>query len=309
MKILLTGGAGFIASHICDRLICEGHEVVVIDNLSTGRLELLNPRAYFYQLDLCDPAIALVFQIEKPELVIHHAAQVSVNNSWDNPVFDAVTNIIGSLNLFENCRQYKVKKIIYASSAAIYGEPLYLGIDEKHPVKPLSFYGLSKYLAEIYLKYYAGLFGLKFTILRYANVYGPRQRSDGEGGVVAIFLSSLLKGEAPVIFGQGEQSRDFIYVADIVEANIQALTRAENEVLNLGTGKELSINQLYASLKELLCSQLQPVYVPERPGDIMHSYFDQRKAAELLDWEPSYPLQEGLCKTIEYDRGARHLSC
>ena len=300
MKILLTGGAGFIASHICDRLISEGHEVVVIDNLSTGRLELLNPRAYFYQLDLCDPAIALVFQIEKPELVIHHAAQVSVNNSRENPVFDAVNNIIGSLNLYENCRQYKVKKIIYASSAAIYGEPLYLGIDEKHPVKPLSFYGLSKYLAEIYLRYYAGLFGLKFTILRYANVYGPRQRSDGEGGVIAIFLSSLLKGEAPMIFGQGEQSRDFIYVADIVEANIQALTRAENEVLNLGTGKELSINQLYASIEALLCSQLQPVYVPERPGDIMHSYFDQRKAAELLDWKASYPLQEGLRKTIEY---------
>ncbi len=300
MKILLTGGAGFIASHICDRLISEGHEVVVIDNLSTGRLEQLNPRAYFYQLDLCDPAIALVFQIEKPELVIHHAAQVSVNNSQENPVFDAVNNIIGSLNLYENCRQYKVKKIIYASSAAIYGEPLYLGIDEKHPVKPLSFYGLSKYLAEIYLRYYAGLFGLKFTILRYANVYGPRQRSDGEGGAIAIFLSSLLKGESPVIYGQGEQSRDFIYVADIVEANIQALTRAENEVLNLGTGIELSINQLYASIEALLCTQLQPVYLPERPGDIMHSYFDQRKAAKLLDWKASYPLQEGLRKTIEY---------
>jgi UDP-glucose 4-epimerase len=300
VKILLTGGAGFIASHICDRLISEGHEVAVIDNLSTGRLEFLNPRAYFYQLDLCDPAIALVFQIEKPELVIHHAAQVSVNNSWENPVLDAAVNVVGSLNLYENCRQYKVKKIIYASSAAIYGEPLYLGIDEEHPVKPLSFYGLSKYLAEIYLKYYAGLFGLKFTILRYANVYGPRQRSDGEGGVIAIFLSSLLKGEAPVIFGQGEQSRDFIYVADIVEANIQALTRAENEVLNLGTGIELNINQLYAGIEALLCSQLQPVYVPERPGDIMHSYFDQRKAAKLLDWEASYPLQDGLRKTIEY---------
>ncbi len=300
MKVLLTGGAGFIASHICDRLINEGHEVVIIDNLSTGDPGLLNPQACYYHLDICDPAISLVFRMERPDFLIHHAAQVSVSESWEDPVRDAAVNIVGSLNLYENCRLYQVKKVIYASSAAIYGEPLYLGIDEKHPAKPLSFYGLSKYLSEVYLQYYARNFGLEYTIFRYANVYGPRQRSDGEGGVVAIFLSSLLRGEAPNIFGQGEQSRDFIYVADIVEANIQALTRGANEVFNLGTGIGRSINELYKNIASLLSIRLSPSYQPERAGDIEHSYFECGKARQLMNWEPSFSFLAGLSSTIEY---------
>lgn len=300
MKAVVTGGAGFIGSHIVDKLIELGHEVVVIDNLSTGNIDNVHPGARFYLEDITDQRIISIFKMEKPQFVFHHAAQIDVQVSLKQPFYDAKVNILGTINVQEACLKSGVQKIIYASSAAAYGEPDYLGLDERHRVDPVSYYGISKHTPEHYLKVYQQHYGLRFTALRYANVYGIRQDPKGEGGVIAIFADKLLANQSPTIFGDGHQTRDFIYVQDIVAANLAALSRGDGHILNIGTGVQTSINILFDKMKAVSKSNLKAQYGPERPGDIRDSYFDNSQAKEILNWEPRYSLDEGLRETLEY---------
>ncbi|QXM06675.1 SDR family oxidoreductase [Crassaminicella indica] len=302
MKVLVTGGAGFIGSHIVDKLVENGDEVIIIDNLSTGNMENINKKAVFYEADIRDKEIDKIFEVEKPEVVIHHAAQIDIQKSIKDPMFDGDVNIIGTINLLENCKKYKVRKIIYASSAAVYGTPKYLPVDEKHRVSPISYYGISKHTPEHYIKVYAELYGIKYTILRYANVYGIRQDPKGEGGVVSIFLDLLLNGKNPTIFGDGEQTRDYIYVEDIASANVKALKLADNEICNISTNKKTTVTELFNMMRDILKSECNAIYGDERKGDIKHSTLNNEKAMKLLDWEPGYSIGEGLTKTIEYYR-------
>jgi len=293
MNIIVTGGAGFIGSHLSERLIRDGHRVAIVDNLSHGSLDNIPPKTIFYELDMRDDQLKTVFQIEKPEVVIHHAAQVDVGYSQLNCLEDADINIIGSLNLF-NCAAGHCRKVIYASSAAVYGEPVCLPIIEDHPTDPLSFYGLSKLTAEKYLARCAEAGGFSFTALRYANVYGPRQTSQGENGVIAAFIEQMMKGEPPVLHGNGEQTRDFVYVGDVVEANVKALDRADHKTINIGSGTACSINQLFSVIAGKTNSSLKAVYRQARKGDIKHSCFGIEKAYQHLGWRPRYSLDEGL---------------
>lgn len=299
-RVLVTGGAGFIGSNLVDRLVLEGYKVSIIDNLSTGSINNINKNAKLYNIDIRDSGISRVFELEKPEYVFHHAAQIDVQKSLKDPVLDGAVNITGAVNVLENCRMYGVKKIVYASSAAVYGVPEYLPIDENHSVDPISYYGISKHTPEHYIKAYSGLYGLKYTIFRYANVYGIRQDPRGEGGVISIFLDMLLKGKTPIIFGDGEQTRDFIYVDDIVEANIKALDRGDNEIFNIGTNSTVTVNELYGLMKEILNIDYYANYGEQRSGDIRFSCLDNSKAVKHLGWEPGYSTKEGLRKTIDY---------
>ncbi|WP_019915137.1 NAD-dependent epimerase/dehydratase family protein [Paenibacillus sp. HW567] len=293
MKILVTGGCGFIGSHIVDELISNGHEVMVIDNLSTGLITNLNKSAYFCEVDfMTSEAERLIIEFQ-PEIVFHHAAQVSVQKSMFNPIDDATTNILGTIKLLEYCSNAGVKKIIYASSAAAYGNPNYLPIDEEHPIRPVSYYGISKHTPEQYIKTFCSTKELSFTILRYANVYGKRQDSTGEGGVIAIFLDRLLNKEVPIFFGDGEQTRDFIYVKDIVNANLFVINNGDNEVFNVSTGSGVSLNNLYDLMNKGLNTNISPKYERPRKGDILHSYLDNGKLREL-GWSPQYSIESGL---------------
>ncbi|NLW24783.1 MAG: SDR family oxidoreductase [Clostridia bacterium] len=300
MNVLVTGGAGFIGSHIVDKLINEGLDVVVIDNLSTGKLENLNENAKFYNLDITSNQLSTIFQQEKIDVVIHQAAQIDVQKSLQDPVYDSKVNINGTVNLLECCRKYNVSKIIYASSAAVYGKPEYLPIDEKHPIQPMSFYGISKFTPENYFRIYKELYGLNYTILRYSNIYGPRQDSKGEGGVIAIFIDKLLNEQTPIIFGDGEQTRDFLYVEDVAEANFRAIFKGDGEILNISTNTRISVNQLYTELTKILQLDFKPVYREARPGDILHSSLNNQKAIQILNWQPKYTFSEGLLKTVSY---------
>ncbi|MDA8233298.1 MAG: SDR family oxidoreductase [Clostridia bacterium] len=300
MKVVVTGGAGFIGSHIVDRLIEEGHDVVVVDNLSTGNVGQIRPEGEFYQLDITDAALEEVFAKERPQFVIHHAAQIDVQKSLEDPVLDASVNILGTVNLLNCCVKYEVGKVIYASTAAVYGVPQYLPIDENHPVGPISNYGISKYTPEQYLKVYQEMFGLNYTVLRYANVYGPRQGVKGEGGVICIFANKFLAGQAPFIFGDGSQTRDFVYVGDVVKANLAALEKGDGGVFNIGTGVQVSVNELLEQFKLLLGGSIEPVYEPPRAGDIRDSVFDVSRAAEVLDWQSEWSLEDGLRETVKY---------
>lgn len=300
MNVLVTGGAGFIGSHIVDKLINEGLDVVVIDNLSTGKLENLNEKAKFYNLDITSKQLATVFEKEKIDVVIHQAAQTDVQKSLQDPISDSKVNINGTINLLKCCRKYNVRKIIYASSAAVYGKPEYLPIDEKHPIQPMSFYGISKFTPENYFRIYKELYGLNYTILRYSNIYGPRQDSKGEGGVIAIFIDKLLNEQTPIIFGDGEQTRDFLYVEDVAEANFRAIFKGDGEILNISTNTRISINQLYTELTSILHLDLKPHYREARLGDILHSSLNNQKAIQILNWQPKYTFSEGLLKTVSY---------
>lgn len=300
MRVLVTGGAGFIGSHIVDALLKAGHEVLVVDNLSSGKKENLPPEVPFYQMDITDPGIAGIFEAARPQAVIHQAAQVAVPVSLRDPVFDARVNIIGTLNLLEAARRVKVGKMVFASSAAVYGNPNYLPVDEDHDLRPLSGYGISKHTVERYLEAYQELYGLSWTALRYANVYGPRQDAQGEGGVVAVFIDKLLHNQRPQIFGDGEQTRDFVYVKDVAAANVAALSAGDNQILNISTGKASTVNELYSLLKQTIGSALEPEYAPPRPGDIVHSYLDNSKAVARLNWQPQYELARGLKETVEH---------
>jgi UDP-glucose 4-epimerase len=302
MNILVTGGAGFIGSHIVDLLVEKGCTVSIADNLSTGRAENINPGANFYNIDVRDPGFKEIVAREKPTAIIHLAAQVDVQCSLQDPHKDADINILGSVNLLDACSGCGVGKVVYASTAAVYGSPAYLPVDERHPVAPQSPYGLSKHTVEHYLRLYRDMHGVSFTVLRFANVYGPRQDATGEGGVVAIFIDKLAKGVKPSIFGDGEQTRDFIYVKDVAAASVAALRRGDGGTFNVSTGKGLTVNYLYQALKALTGSTVEPDYQSPRPGDITHSTLSNARACVSLDWRPRYILAEGLRETVDFYR-------
>lgn len=318
MRILVTGGAGFIGSNIVDALVNEGHEVVVVDNLSSGKRENLNPAAKFYEMDVCDPALEKVFREERFDYVNHHAAQIDVRHSVADPVDDARTNILGLLNILENCRKYGVRGVIFASSGGVvYGEPSRLPATEKFPKGPQSPYGVSKLASEFYLTYYAQVMNLPYIALRYANVYGPRQDPHGEAGVVAIFGLKMLRGETPVIYGDGKQVRDYVYVGDVVRANLLALKRLQDGGIscgaggcaindfayNIGTGEGTSVNRLFELLKEITGFAGEPDYGPERKGELRKICLDAGKAKAELGWEPQVDLREGLRRTVDFLAG------
>ena len=303
MKILFTGGAGFIGSNVVDALIDLGHEVVVVDNLSTGFRQNINPSAKFYQLSIRDKELSEVFESEKPELVNHHAAQIDVRKSADDPISDAEDNILGSLNLITNCVQFGVKRVIYASTGgAIYGEAQYLPADENHPVNPISQYGISKHTVEHYLYLYSTLYELDYVILRYANVYGPRQNPFGEAGVVAIFATQMLTGKQPTIFGPGDKTRDYIHVSDVTEANILALDRGKNTILNIGTEVETSDQEIFDTLADVLGYEAPPTYAPVRKGEVYRICLKCSKARQEIGWSPRLSLKEGIAGTADYYR-------
>lgn len=299
MKVLVTGGAGFIGSYTVDVLVSVGHAVSVLDNLSTGNIYNLRRGVCFYYGSLCNPEfVHTCIEREQPEAIIHLAAQVSVKKSIVSPAEDAQVNIVGTVNLLEAARCSGVKKIIYSSSAAIYGNPDYLPVDEKHPVKPLSGYGLSKYSAERYLALYRELYDIEFTVYRYSNVYGYGQDSRGEGGVVAVFMDRMNRGLQPVINGDGEQTRDFVHVSDVAAANLLALDKGGGMVLNIGTGRPVSINNLFNIIKNHTGYTGEAIYGPPRPGDIKDSWFDSSRAYSILGWKAEKELDQGIKETI-----------
>jgi UDP-glucose 4-epimerase len=298
MKILLTGGAGFIGSHVVDAYLDAGHEVVVVDNLSTGRRERIHPAARLVELDITGPALAELVLAERPDVINHHAANPSVSLSVREPVFDARQNILGTLNLLEAARQAHIGKFLYISSGgAMYGNPEYLPVDEAHPANPVSPYALSKHSGERYVRLYGQEHGLPWTSLRYANVYGPRQDPLGEAGVVAIFCQNLLDGVAPEIHWDGEQTRDFVYVGDCARANLLALERGDGQAYNVGTGVGTSINTLCYTLMDVAGKALTPRRGPRRPGDARHSYLDCAKIEQELGWQAEIDLRRGLAET------------
>ncbi len=303
MKILVTGGAGFIGSHVVDAYIAAGHQVIVVDDLSTGRASNLNPEARFHQLDIRDPAVEELFAAERPEIVNHHAAQVDVRRSVAEPVFDAEVNIVGTVRLLEYAVRYGTRKFIYISSGgAVYGEPVHLPCEEDHPISPLCQYGASKHAVEHYLDLYWTNHGLDYTVLRYGNVYGPRQDPHGEAGVVAIFAGQMLHGRPVIINGSGEQTRDFVYVGDCARANLLALERGSGQIYNLGSGLGTSINQIFDRLKALTGYQREPIHDPPKLGETLHIYLDAARAADELGWTPAVNLDDGLRKTAAYFR-------
>jgi UDP-glucose 4-epimerase len=303
LKILVTGGAGFIGSNVVDAYIDLGHDVIVVDNLSTGFKRNLNPKAKFHELSIGDKGLSTVFQNERPDVVNHHAAQIDVRKSGDDPIADAEDNILGSLNLITNCVQSGAKRIIYASTGgAIYGEAEYLPADENHPVNPVAQYGVSKHTVEHYLYLYHSLYGLDHVILRYANVYGPRQNPFGEAGVVAIFATQMLTGQQPTIFGPGDKTRDYVHVSDVTTANILALERGMNTILNIGTGVETSDQAIFDTLAEVLGYNRPPIYAPVRKGEVYRIYLECSRARQELGWSPRLSLKEGIAQTAEYYR-------
>jgi UDP-glucose 4-epimerase len=302
VKILVTGGAGFIGSHVVDAYVAAGHAVVVVDSLTTGRREVLNPRARFVELDIRDPALREVFRQERPEVVNHHAAQASVPASVADPAHDADVNIMGTLNLLELCREFGVRRFVFASTGgAIYGEPERLPADEAHPTQPLSPYGISKMAGEHYVRFFGGA-GMSWAILRYANVYGPRQDPHGEAGVVAIFTNAMLAGNRPKIFGDGTQTRDFVYVEDAARANLLAAAVEASGLANIATGVETSVEEIYRLLAEATGFGDPPVYEPPRPGDVYRIALDPRRAEEWLGWTADVSLADGLRRTVEWFR-------
>nr|WP_255574439.1 NAD-dependent epimerase/dehydratase family protein [Halobacillus sp. Nhm2S1] len=298
---MVTGGAGFIGSHIVDELLLQNFDVVVLDNLSTGSKENIPDRVTHYNMDIKDH-LDLVFAQERPDIVIHQAAQVSVSFSMEYPGFDAEENIIGTVNLLEACVKYGVKKFVFASSAAVYGAPEYLPIGEEHSIHPLSYYGLSKSHAEHYIQMFSNTFGLNYTILRYSNVYGMRQNTKGEAGVVALFIDRALRGEALSVFGDGRQTRDFVFVKDVAKANVAACHDGDRKTLNISQGSKTSIVELIEELYLNIGESMMPSFQDERPGDIRHSLLSNREAEQCLHWNPSYTLSEGLQLTIDYCR-------
>jgi len=365
MKILVTGGAGFIGSNVVDALVIEGYEVAILDNLSTGRKENLNPNAKFYNVDITDfEGVEKVFKDFKPEILYHLAAQIDVRKSVSDPVFDGRINVLGSINLFKLSVEYGVKRLIFSSTGgALYGEPSKLPATEDTPVEPLSPYGVSKYCGENYLNFFKRLYGgdryaslrsahddeegrfsgedrnapityphedrqrrfsegerdspigsvqdvgnkglpeeahvFERIILRYANVYGPRQDPLGEAGVIAIFIGKILKGERPIIYGDGTQTRDYIFVDDVVRANLLALTGKEG-TYNIGTGIETSVNKLVEILSEVFGKKIEPIYADERPGEVKRIALDGTLAKEVLGFVPKYSLYDGIKKTVNW---------
>ena len=302
MKILVTGGAGFIGSNIVDAYLSMGHDVFVLDDLSTGRESNLNPRAHFVRADIRDAAaVGKLFQTERFDVVNHHAAQMDVRRSVADPVFDASVNLLGVLTLLEAAARSGVSRVLFASSGgAIYGEQDYYPADELHPTRPISPYGVAKLSTEHYLFYYQAVYGVQHVCLRYANVYGPRQNPEGEAGVVAIFASKMLKGEHPVINGDGKQTRDYVFVGDVVRANVSALECGSSSIFNIGTGVETDVNALFRHIKVLTGSSAPDAHGPAKKGEQLRSVLTSAKIGKALGWKPTITLEEGLKKTVEF---------
>ena len=302
MRTLITGGAGFIGSNVVDRFIADGHDVAIVDNLVTGRRENLNPQARLFEQDITDiAAMRATFGEFRPEVVIHFAAQMDIRKSVADPGYDARNNIIGSLNLIQSAIETGVGKFIYASTGgAVYGEPKELPVDETHSINPISQYGISKHTVEHYLYLYNRLDGLRYTVLRYANVYGPRQNPHGEAGVNAIFAGMMLRGETPTIFGDGTKTRDYVYVGDVVQANVLALTAGDGEMMNIGTGVQTTDQEVYDAVAAAVGFDKPALLGEERKGEIRHIALDASKAKRILGWEPTIAFREGVRRNVEY---------
>jgi len=300
MKILVTGGAGFIASQIADAFVNEGHEVYILDNLSTGFEKNINKKAHFIESDISSPSILEIFSKEKFDVVNHHAAQIDVRKSVNDPIFDANTNILGTINLLQACIKTGVKKFMFASTGgAVYGEQEYFPADEKHPTNPVSPYGITKLTIEKYLFFYKNEYGLNHTILRYANVYGPRQNPFGEAGVVAIFANKLIKNENPIINGEGKQTRDYVFVEDVVKANVITLSTNTSNIFNVGTGIETSVNELFTMLNSIAGGKATEKHGPAPKGEQLRSVITSDTLFKEFKWKPSVKIEEGLKKTFE----------
>jgi UDP-glucose 4-epimerase len=300
VNVLVTGGAGFIGSHVVDGFLGEGHSVAVIDNLRSGRRENLNPAARFYELDICDPAIDEVLARERPQVVSHHAARISVPDSMKNPEDDIRDNVVGLIRLVSSCVHHGVETVIFASTAALYGHPDSSPVAETAPTRPMSPYGINKLSGEYYLRYFEATQGLKVRILRYANVYGPRQDPHGEAGVVAIFTNAMLRGERPRIFGDGSQQRDFVYVGDVARACLAAPGAHSSEPINTGTGVLTSVSELYQLLAEASGFDQPPIYAPARTDEVHSISLDPTRARERLNWTPQTDLRSGLRLTVGF---------
>jgi UDP-glucose 4-epimerase len=301
LKILVTGGAGFIGSNVADGLIGEGHETVIVDDLSNGREENIPDKAVFYKVDVRGRELEDVFRKEKPDMVIHNAAQLSVRVSVEQPLLDADINIIGGLNLIDICKRYEVKKIIFASSGGtVYGEQQVFPADESHPLAPISPYGVAKLATEHYLYYYYRAFGVGYISLRYANIYGPRQDPHGEAGVVAIFSKKMLAGETPVINGDGLQTRDYVYVGDVVKANLAAVESGFTGPVNIGTGRETDVAALFNVLKDAGGRDIKEKHGPSKAGEQRRSVLDNSLAGKVFGWKPEVSIEEGLRLTYKW---------
>ncbi len=299
MKILVTGGAGFIGSNVVDAYIAAGHQVIVADDLSAGKRGNVNPAATLHEIDIAAPGFVDLVMSEQPDVINHHAAQTSVRHSVGNPLDDCRRNILGSLNVIEAAHKAGTGKLIYISSGgAIYGEPSTLPCPEEHPIVPDSPYGASKHAPEHYLDIFHRLHGLNYTVLRYGNVYGPRQDPFGEAGVIAIFTAQMLAGQTVTINGTGDQERDFVFVGDVVNANLRALETGDGEAFNIGAGEGTSVNQIYGLLKEATGSTQDAFYGPAKAGETFRIYLDISKAARQLGWQPQVSLRDGLMQTV-----------
>ncbi len=314
-KVMVTGGAGFIGSHVVDLLIDSGYELVVIDDLSSGKKKNINKKARFYHIDINDPSIKEIFIAEKPDYVCHQAAQISVSYSVRNPIIDARNNIMGLLNLLKYSLDNRIKGFIFASSGGtVYGESKSFPIAENAPLYPTSPYGISKMSSEYYLHFYNRTHNLRYISLRYGNVYGPRQNPSGEAGVIAIFIGKMLEGDIPIINGDGEYIRDYIYVKDVARACLlsiknmlklseikyQKKTDRTFNACNIGTGVGISVNQLYSYLQEIIDFNKEAIYGPRREGDLRKSILDCNLAEHILGWEAQYSLKKGLKETVEW---------
>jgi len=299
--ILITGGAGFVGSYLADRLTKENYRVVAIDDLSTGKKENLNSKTKLYKINICNPKIYNIFKRERPDFVFHFAAHINARESVGDPIFDAKNNIIGSLNVLENCKKFRTKKIFFASSGGeIYGQATKIPTSEDYPPKPISPYGIAKLTIEKYLETYYKLFGLPYTALRYGNIYGPRQNPDGEAGVVAIFTKKMLKNKQPFIHGDGRQTKDYIFIKDAIEATILSLKKDFRGVLNIGTGKETSVLKIFYKLKDLTNSDVGEKHVSLPSCSFKKGCLAIRKAKRELNWRPICSLEDGLKKTVEW---------
>jgi UDP-glucose 4-epimerase len=309
MRILVTGGAGFIGSNTVDALVAaKAGEVAVLDDLSAGKRHQVNAAARFYQADLRDAAaVREVVAREKPEVVYHFAAQMDVRRSVADPAFDAQVNLVGFLNLMEAARQHGLRRVIFSSTGgAIYGEQDVFPCDEDHPRRPVSPYGVAKLSTETYLFFYRVQYGIDYLALRYANVYGPRQDPHGEAGVVAIFCGRVLDAKPVTIYGDGKQTRDYVYVGDVVKANLAALgAKASGIAINIGTGVETDVNQLHAALASAAGVSTPPEYAAARPGEQLRSVISPARAARELGWRPTMELRAGLAETLRYFKEQR----
>lgn len=302
MNILVTGGAGFIGSHIVDQLITQGHQVIIIDNLVTGQQDLINPAAIFYQEDITNASkVEEIIQKHQIQIICHQAAQLDVRKSVQDPQYDANVNIIGTINLFEAARKHGVTKVVFASSGgAIYGDTDILPTPETHPTDPISPYGIAKLVMEKYAHYYKTIYNIDYTALRYSNVYGPRQNTQGEAGVIALFISKMLQNQQCYINGDGNNTRDFVYVQDVVEANIQAILGNLSGSYNIATATQTNINQIFDILHQLTNTTITRQHREAKIGEQQHSCLSYDKINQAINWRPQTNFQQGLLQTVEY---------